>query len=586
VALLVELSISNLAIIDHLRLEFSAGFNVLTGETGTGKSIIIDAVSLLLGARASADLVRTGAESASVEGLFQLAPATLAALQEEFGALGLVDQAEESAGELIIRREVSISGRSSARVNGRAVTQSVLRDLGRYLIDIHGQGDQLTLLQARRHIDFLDRYGGLEEQRAAVAGLVRRLREVREALRSLQRDARELARRMDLLTFQVDEIRAARLHPDEEAELRRERSLLANAEKLKVLADAVYGILFEGQEHQRSVVDQLGAVVEHMASLQKLDDTLGEQGQAVEGVLYQLEELARAMRRYRDEVAFDPQRLEQIEERIDLIANLKRKYGDTITEILAFAARAQEELEGISHGEERQDALRQEEAGLVGEVAALAEDLSAARRTAASALTARVESELEQLGMEHARFVVDIGRVDADDGLEMGGRRVAFDASGVDRVEFLIAANPGEDPKPLATTASGGETSRLMLALKTALSEADPVPTLIFDEIDAGIGGRAGRIVGRKLWGLSRDHQVFCVTHLAQMASYGETHVRVEKNVVNGRAISVAKVLTTEERVDELALMLGGAATESTRRSARELLSDMKLSDMKERQLI
>jgi len=585
VALLVELSISNLAIIDHLRLQFSAGFNVLTGETGTGKSIIIDAVSLLLGARASTDLVRTGADGAAVEGVFQLDAETLRALQDEFGALGLLDDAELAAGELIVRREVSAGGRSSARVNGRAVTQSVLRDLGRHLIDIHGQGDQLTLLQARRHIDFLDRYGGLEEPRAEVAGVVRRLREVREALRALQRDARELARRVDLLTFQVDEIRAARLHPDEEAELRRERTMLANAEKLKLLADSVYELLFEGEERQRSVVDQLGAVVDHMAALQKVDDTLGEQSQTVETALYQLEELARTMRAYRDEVAYDPQRLEQVEERIDLIANLKRKYGDTIAEVLAFADRAQEELDGISHSEERQEELRQTEVELLGELGALAENLSVARRAAAEALTARVESELKQLGMEHARFIVATDRAEAADGLELGGRRIAFDATGIDRIEFLIAPNPGEDPKPLASTASGGEASRLMLALKTALSEADPVPTLIFDEIDAGIGGRTGRIVGRKLWDLSREHQVFCVTHLAQMASYGETHLRVEKDVVGGRTLSKVQALSPEERVNELALMLGGAATESTRRSARELLAESNPTQMKEPQL-
>jgi len=583
--LLVELSISNLAIIDHLRLQFSAGFNVLTGETGTGKSIIIDAVSLLLGARASTDLVRTGADGAAVEGVFQLDAETLRALQDEFGALGLLDDAELAAGELIVRREVSAGGRSSARVNGRAVTQSVLRDLGRHLIDIHGQGDQLTLLQARRHIDFLDRYGGLEEPRAEVAGVVRRLREVREALRALQRDARELARRVDLLTFQVDEIRAARLHPDEEADLRRERTLLANAEKLKLLADSVYELLFEGEERQRSVVDQLGAVVDHMAALQKVDDTLGEQSQTVETALYQLEELARTMRAYRDEVAYDPQRLEQVEERIDLIANLKRKYGDTIAEVLAFADRAQEELDGISHSEERQEELRQAEAELLAELGTLAEKLSTARRAAAEALTARVESELKQLGMEHARFIVATDRAEAADGLELGGRRIAFDATGVDRIEFLIAPNPGEDPKPLASTASGGEASRLMLALKTALSEADPVPTLIFDEIDAGIGGRTGRIVGRKLWDLSREHQVFCVTHLAQMASYGETHLRVEKDVVGGRTLSKVQALSPEERVNELALMLGGAATESTRRSARELLAESNPTQMKEPQL-
>jgi len=585
VALLVELSISNLAIIDHLRLQFSAGFNVLTGETGTGKSIIIDAVSLLLGARASTDLVRTGADGAAVEGVFQLDAETLRALQDEFGALGLLDDAELAAGELIVRREVSAGGRSSARVNGRAVTQSVLRDLGRHLIDIHGQGDQLTLLQARRHIDFLDRYGGLEEPRAEVAGVVRRLREVREALRALQRDARELARRVDLLTFQVDEIRAARLHPDEEAELRRERTLLANAEKLKLLADSVYELLFEGEERQRSVVDQLGAVVDHMAALQKVDDTLGEQSQTVETALYQLEELARTMRAYRDEVAYDPQRLEQVEERIDLIANMKRKYGDTIAEVLAFADRAQEELDGISHSEERQEELRQTEVELLGELGTLAENLSVARRAAAEALTARVESELKQLGMEHARFIVATDRAEAADGLELGGRRIAFDATGIDRIEFLIAPNPGEDPKPLASTASGGEASRLMLALKTALSEADPVPTLIFDEIDAGIGGRTGRIVGRKLWDLSREHQVFCVTHLAQMASYGETHLRVEKDVVGGRTLSKVQALSPEERVNELALMLGGAATESTRRSARELLAESNPTQMKEPQL-
>ena len=583
--MLVELSISNLAIIDHLRLQFSAGFNVLTGETGTGKSIIIDAVSLLLGARASTDLVRTGADGAAVEGVFQLDAETLRALQDEFGALGLLDDAELAAGELIVRREVSAGGRSSARVNGRAVTQSVLRDLGRHLIDIHGQGDQLTLLQARRHIDFLDRYGGLEEPRAEVAGVVRRLREVREALRALQRDARELARRVDLLTFQVDEIRAARLHPDEEADLRRERTLLANAEKLKLLADSVYELLFEGEERQRSVVDQLGAVVDHMAALQKVDDTLGEQSQTVETALYQLEELARTMRAYRDEVAYDPQRLEQVEERIDLIANMKRKYGDTIAEVLAFADRAQEELDGISHSEERQEELRQTEVELLGELGTLAENLSVARRAAAEALTARVESELKQLGMEHARFIVATDRAEAADGLELGGRRIAFDATGIDRIEFLIAPNPGEDPKPLASTASGGEASRLMLALKTALSEADPVPTLIFDEIDAGIGGRTGRIVGRKLWDLSREHQVFCVTHLAQMASYGETHLRVEKDVVGGRTLSKVQALSPEERVNELALMLGGAATESTRRSARELLAESNPTQMKEPQL-
>ncbi len=566
--MLVELSIGNVAIIESLRLEFAPGFNVLTGETGAGKSIIIDAVSLLLGGRASSELIRTGCEAAWVEGVFSLRPETRAVLEPTLQELGLLEDSEE----LILRREITRTGRNVARVNGRAVTLGVLQEVGRHLIDVHGQGEHLSLLQARHHVDFLDRYGNLLEQRRAFGAVAQRLRQVRAELQALQRDARELARRVDLLNYQIQEIRAAKLKPGEEVELRRERLLLANAEKLTKLSGQAYELLAEGEDGQRALLDLLGAVVGGLAELARLDDSLKEQVQVAEDALYQLEELARALRRYRDGVEYDPQRLEAVEERLDLIQNLKRKYGDSVEEILAFAERAQRELDAIGHSEERSAELLEEERALLARLAELGQALHAARLEAAERLRRHIEAELAELNMERAVFLVDMHWAEAPDGVEIGGTRYAFDLSGLDRVEFLITANPGEDPKPLAKIASGGETSRLMLAMKTALSAADLIPTLIFDEIDAGIGGRTGSVVGKKLRQLAEAHQVFCVTHLPQIACYATRHLRVTKSVVGERTFSSAKTLSPEERVEELALMLGGAITEATRRNAEELL--------------
>jgi DNA repair protein RecN (Recombination protein N) len=573
--LLVELSIQNVAIIDSLRLEFDPGLNVLSGETGTGKSIIIDAVGLLLGGRASAEIIRTGCEAAAVEGVFSLSARARAALETTLQELGLLDDSDQ----LILRREISRSSRSVCRVNGRAVTLSTLQEIGRHLIDVHGQGDHLSLMQARHHIEFLDRYGGILDQRRAFGALVQKLRQVRGELRSLQQDERELARRVDLLTFQVEEIRAADLKPGEESELRRERSLLANAEKLTQLSSTVYELLSEGEENQRSVIDLLGSVGDSMAELAKLDDTLKEQSQLAEAALYQLEELTRAVRNYRDGVEYDPQRLQTIEERIDLIQSLKRKYGDSIEEVLAFAEHAQAELNAVTHSEERTAELQAAEQALLTEIAAAGQVLHTTRLEAAERLQKHIEAELAELSMERAHFLVNIRWSEAPDGAEISGKRYAFDANGLDKVEFLISANPGEEPKPLVKVASGGETSRLMLAMKTALTSADLIPTLIFDEIDAGIGGRTGSIVGHKLWALAEEHQVFCVTHLPQIACFGGRHLRVTKDIVGERTTSSVQALTPEERIDELAVMLGGALTNAARRSAQELLK--RVADMR-----
>ncbi len=576
--MLVELSINNFAIIESLRLQFEPGLSVLTGETGAGKSIIIDAVGWLLGERASSDQIRSGCESASVEGVFSLSDRSFELLAPTLQELGLL----ENSRELIIRREVTRTGRSMCRINGRAVTLGTLQEVGRHLIDIHGQGDHLSLMQARHHVDFLDRYGGLLEQRQSFAALVQKLRQVRNELRSLQQDARELARRIDLLRFQTDEIRAAALRPGEEQGLRRERTLLANAEKLMGLAGQVYTLLAEGEEEQRSVVDLLSSALESMNELARLDDTLKEPEQIVENALYQMEELARTIRNYRDSIEYDPERLQTVEERLDLIQSLKRKYGDSIEEILAFAQRAQAELDTISHSEERTEELLKAEQALLDEIATLGQQLSAARQQVAQRLQAHIEAELAELNMERARFVVAIRRSESPEGAPIGGKRYAFDATGLDQVEFLIAANPGEEPRPLVKVASGGETSRLMLAMKTALSSADLIPTLIFDEIDAGIGGRTGSIVGHKLRALAQEHQVFCVTHLAQIAGCAQQHFRVTKEIIGERTFSSVRALSENERVEELAVMLGGAVTEATRRSADELLQrETKLAQVK-----
>ena len=568
--MLSELTISDFAIIDQLRLAFSPGLNVLTGETGAGKSIIIDAVSTLLGGRADAELIRSGTERAHVEGIFVLSPALGSEL-----ALFLREQGLEDGGDtLILTREINRSGRHVCRVNGRAVTLGVLAPIGERLVDIHGQSEHLSLLRVKEHLNFLDRYGGLQEQRAALAERVRALRRVREELAALRRDERELARRADLLQYQVREIEDARLQPGEEGELLAERKLLLNAECLSTLADAAFQKLGGGSEEQHAVVDMLDSVLHDLNELEKLDPRISTQCKVVEEVSYQLDDLARTLRSYRDSIEFNPARLQAVEDRLHLTHNLKRKYGNSIADVLRFAQEAAQELHAITHNEERIAELEKEETQLVVGVGTQAAVLSAARREAANGLESAVERELDALNMKQARFVADMRWKEADDGVVIEGKRYAFDLSGIDHAEFLISPNVGEPPKPLAKIASGGETSRLMLALKTVLTVADEVPTLIFDEIDQGIGGRAGGIVGRKLWGLTPVHQVLCVTHLPQLACYGDIHYKVDKVQSEGRTVTRVQVLDDQSRVEELAAMLGGPPGEARQRSAQEMYQE------------
>ena len=584
-AVLLELSIRNFAIIDELTMEFGPGFSVLTGETGAGKSIIIDGLDLLLGGRADSTMVRTGARRAQIEGVFAVPNSEnrLAALLEREQLNG------DDVDRLVLAREVRSTGRSSSRVNGHIVNLRLLRRITAGLVDIHGQSEHLSLMRVREHIYLLDRYAGLEGEREKVSGLVRQLYEVRSELSQLLHDERELARKVDLLTYQIDEIRNAALQPGEEESLQEERTRLANAEQLAALADEAYTYL-EGQiDEMPAIQDLLGQTVRALAGLAKIDASQATLQQAAEQVSFQVDDLSHLLRDYREQIEFNPGRLAAVEERIELIRRLQRKYGDSIEDVLAYAKNAAAELEAISHSEERMAELEEQEGRLLREIGRLASALSGERRAAATRMAAAVEQELADLRMTGARFGVDISwRPDPDgavipstasDGESGQAERIAFDASGLDRVEFLISPNPGEPLKPMVKIASGGETSRLMLAIKTVLSRADQTPTLVFDEIDQGIGGRVGQTVGQKLWGLSQGlqpgRQVICVTHLPQLAGFGDAHYRVEKQVSEGRTVTrVQELDLLDNRVGEIALMMGGE-TPATRDSAREILDQV-----------
>ncbi len=566
--MLEELRIRNFAIIDNLELTFGPGLVVFTGETGAGKSIIVDAVALALGGRAESVFVRTGAERASIEATFRLEPALQKALEPLLAPEDLWDDPQY----LTLARELRRNGRHTARINGRAVNLALLKQVGERLIDIHGQAEHLSLFRVREHIRLLDRYAGLEEDLQAYGQVYRQLRQARQALKALQQTEAEAAQRADFLAFQIDEIQSAGLQPDEEVRLLAERERLAHAEALAEQTRQAIFLLDEGSAEVPAITDLFGQVTVALHAIAQTDQEQADLAAEADGLADSLADLARRLRHYAETLEFDPQRLNEVEARLALIDNLKRKYGATIADILAYAARAQEELEAITHAEARIAALQKEIAALEADLASKALALSQKRRAAAERLAKSIEAELQDLSMPAARFAVDFRRRPDPEGLPLPeGERVAFDERGIDRVEFLLAPNPGEGFKPLAKIASGGESSRLMLALKSVLALADPTPTLIFDEIDQGIGGRLGAVVGRKLHGLARHHQVLVITHLPQLAAYGDEHFHVEKHIHAGRTVTTVRRLDREARVRELAQMLGGT-TEAMLQSARALL--------------
>ena len=561
--MLTELTIRNLAIIDKLRLQFAPGFNVLTGETGAGKSIILDAMSLVLGGRADTTLVRAQAAGAYVEAVFTLPPHVQQQLLPLLEAEGLEGEATDL---LVLARELRANGRSFSRVNGRAVNLAVLRQITAPLLDIHGQGEHLSLLRRRAHLPLLDAYAGLEKERGEVAAAVGRLQKIRQALSELRQNRRDNAQRAEMLQYQIQEIGAANLQPGEEAELRAERTRLGNTEQLMLAATQAVTLITGMDDDTPAAADMLGQAERALVQLTRYDETQGPLLENLQGIIYQLSELSSDLQSYLDKLEFNPGRLDFVEERLALIQSLKRKYGETVADVLARQEAAAAELAQIEGSEERLATLEREEETALRQVGELALALSQKRQAAAEKLATAVETQLAELNMPGARFRVDFQQEAQADGVYAGGERLAYDQTGIDRVAFLISTNPGEPLKPVARVASGGETARLMLALKTALAQADTTPTLIFDEIDQGIGGRIGDVVGRKLWGLTAvgQHQVIVVTHLPQLAGYGDAHFRVSKGVVDGRTVTRVEDLDRDGRVQELAAMLGAQGKHAT----------------------
>ncbi len=564
--MIVELHIHDFAIIEELDLEFSPGFIVFTGETGAGKSIIIDAVELLLGSRAYSDVVRQGAEKALIEGIFRIEPAVRDEVHTILEREMMLDEPEF----VTLSREVRSTGRSICRINGRAATAGLLRELGESLVDVHGQSDHLSLLRVPEHLKLLDRYAGTEQMTAEFGDSYHKLADLRHELYELRQKEKEAEARSELLAFQIREIKTADLKPGEDAELSEERIRLANAEQLAGLAEEAIAALDESFDGQSAATDRIGQVVDSLIKLAGIDPSMEKAQVEAETLAEKAGELARRIRLYREGMEFNPRRLDEVEERVGLIHSLQRKYGKDIQAVLTYAIRAEEELEAITHAEERIAELEDGQEELLHQLGSSGLRLSKERLQAGEQLSEAIAKELKELRMAGARFGVDMHWEDDPDGVPADGRHVAFHATGLDRIEFLVEPNPGEGLKSLTKIASGGETSRLMLGLKSVLARVDQTPTLIFDEIDQGIGGRAGAVVGKKLWRVAKEHQVLCITHLPQLAAFGDQHYKIEKQVVADRTVTRARPLKEQDRIRELALMFG-SLTESNLESAAEL---------------
>jgi len=552
------LKIKNIALIPSLELEFGAGLTLLTGETGAGKSILIDALGVLLGARASAELVRAGTDHAVVEGLVE---------SEEARAL-LERQALPCDGdELVLRREIQPAGKGRATINGALVPVALLRELAECVGTIHGQHEPQGLLDPRTHVDLVDHHAGLAGLAAPVAGLYGDLRQAEAALDALLRDRRELERRREMLEYQAAEIEKACLLPGEEESLRRDKVVQANAGRLAAAAGDAYRLLYEAEE---AALTRLAQAYRRIEELGGLDPRFAPYLEARDGVLAQVQDLGLFLRDYRERLSVAPGRLDEIEGRLAVLERLKKKYGASVEEVVGYAERCRVELLSLGSLEQRAGVLEGERAACAERYLTAARALSGARRRAARELERRIRAELALLAMEKTRFAVRFDPADPPEGSE---DRSAWTEGGLETAEFLLSPNPGEDLKPLARIASGGELSRILLALKSVASLDARGKTLVFDEVDAGIGGAVAEAVGRKLRSIAERHQVLCVTHLPQIAALADRHYVVRKRADRGRTVTEVEELGPEERIEEVARMLGGETiSDVARRHAREMI--------------
>ena len=572
--MLRELRIRNIAIIDELTLRPSAGLNVLSGETGAGKSIIVDALELALGAPAPATALREGASNALIEAQFELAPDATPELFARLEEEGLRD--EEAPDSLTLAR-ILRGGRSSARVNGLQVALPLLREIAAALVDIHGQSEHLSLLRPAQHLLLLDRYAGLEDERADFARQLVVLRETQREAATAERDWQQVRRDRERWREDLAELEAATLSEGEEDDLRAERERLGNREQLAEHTAAALAFLGgeERADAPPAAADGLARAAAALARVANLDATGREMAERAERLGEEANELLGALLRYREGLEYEPQRLQEIEERLEVIRRCLRRFGGSVEAARAHEATARAALARADAGDMRWRQLREKAECQLRALGKQAAALSEKRGQAAATLRAAIEDELAQLGMAGARFAVLSEQQEDEAGCPLpDGRICRFGRDGIDRITFTLSANPGEAPRPLAQVASGGETARIMLALKGVLAAADPTPTLIFDEIDQGIGGRMGAVVGARLRDLAREgHQVLVVTHLAQLAAYADAHFVASKAIVAERTVTRAHDLETDKaRVAELATMLG-ADTQTGRQNAAELLA-------------
>ncbi len=562
--MLAELSIKNFAIIESLSVSLEKGLTVLTGETGAGKSIIIDAVHLLVGGRGSVEFVRYGEERAEIEGLFLIEDSNhpCYAKAEEFGI-------EISEGMVVLRRDISKSGKSVCRINGKLVTISILREFGRTLIDIHGQHEHQDLMNQEQHIYMLDQYGGilmkqaLQEYRAVYKSFLH----MKQRLKSFNENEQEMAHRLDLIQFQLNEIGKAELQPNEDVELTEERNKISNYEKIFTSLQNSYNALYGDQKG----LDWVGLAMNHAEDVMEIDKELKNIHETISNSFYLLEEISYKIREQLDVLEFDPARLDFIEGRLNEIAQLKRKYGHSVEEILEYAAKIEDEIDTIQNREQHIGKLKEELESVLEDVKLESENVSQLRKKLAKKLVDKIKKELKDLYMEKAKFDINF----------FEDSPIKFTQNGKDDIEFYISTNPGEPLKPLAKIASGGELSRIMLAIKSIFSKHQGVTSIIFDEVDTGVSGRVAQAIAEKISGLSADSQVLCISHLPQVAAMADTHLFIAKETVQGRTTTSVTSLDESEKIREISRMISGVEiTDLTKEHAKELLSLAKESKL------
>lgn len=551
--MLNELRIENIAVIEKADIEFGAGLNVLTGETGAGKSIVIDSIGAVLGDRVSRELVRRGAEKGTVTAVFDLEPLTAAWLEEN----GI-----DAEDELILQRRILADGKSSCRVCGTPVTAAQLKELGSLLVDIHGQNDGRKLMDERLHRDYLDRFGSLEKELGRFHEAYRAYTALRKEISQLNMDEIEKARLSDSLSYQIAELERAELKAGEKESLVARRDLLRNAEKLTEALDEAFQMLYGGEENALSLAQNAEYYASRAAAIApELEGSV----KGIHDAVFSLTDAAETLRDFRESLDFSPEEYDQLEERISRLSKLERKYGKSMEELLPYLEECRSKLDDIQYADERIEKLRRQLEKQIETCRAMASQLGQARRKAAEELAARIESELRQLNMPSVRFSVDFAPIETDPG---------FDANGADRISFLMSANAGEEPGKINKIASGGELSRIMLAMKNVFAEKDPIATQIFDEIDTGVSGIAAQRVGEKLYTVSKGKQVMCVTHLPQIAAMADSHYLISKEEQEGRTFTHVLQLDREGRRRELARLHGGEnVTATTLASAEEQLN-------------